>query len=264
MLKAVPEVAAAGAETVKWVAVPGFTVSDAVEVRPGPVSVADTVPVVLVLVPKDCACTLTLNVHDALAARVAPERDTDEEPATAVIVPPPHDPVRPLGDATTRPDGRESLKATPVSEMVVLGLVRVKLRALELPAAMVAGVNDWAMVGGASAFTVRVAVAAVPAADWLVVTVEVVFTFDPVVVPLTLRMMVQDEPAASVLDVTVTDVGAERVTVPPPVPASVAHVPPVCATSEAPDGMVSLNATFVSAVALGLVTVMVSVDVPPT
>jgi hypothetical protein len=39
---------------------------------------------------------------------------TDEEPATAVSVPDPHVPVALLGVATVTPDGRLSVKPTPV------------------------------------------------------------------------------------------------------------------------------------------------------
>jgi hypothetical protein len=63
---------------------------------------------------------LTVTVQEALAARVAADKLTDEEPAVAVAVPP-QLLVRPLGVATTRPGGKESVKATPFSVTLVLG-----------------------------------------------------------------------------------------------------------------------------------------------
>src|SRR5581483_11224317 len=69
---------------------------------------------VFVLVPAVVAVTFTLKVHAAAGARVAPASVTAWPPALAVIVPPPQLPVRPLGVATTRPEGRLSVKPTPV------------------------------------------------------------------------------------------------------------------------------------------------------
>jgi hypothetical protein len=70
--------------------------------------------------------TLTENVQDALAARVAPVRLALPLPGVAVMVPPPHEPVRPLGVATTSPAGNASMNATPTSAALALGLVIVK------------------------------------------------------------------------------------------------------------------------------------------
>ena len=96
------------------------------------------------------------------------------------------------------------------------------------------------------------------------VTVEVVLTLRPGVVPRTRTVMKQDWPPASVLDtLEKVPAGALMMVVPPPV-APVPHVPPVCVTRARPAGIVSLNATLVSGVALGLVTVMVASEVAPT
>src|SRR5262249_49174579 len=78
--------------------------------------------VLLVWTPVRVPVPFTENVHDELAASVAPLRLTELEPADALIAPPPHDPVSPLGVATTRPGGSVSEKATPVSATVALGL----------------------------------------------------------------------------------------------------------------------------------------------
>src|SRR5882672_186825 len=95
------------------------TVTLALEVLPVPPSV-DVTCTLLFFAPAVVPVTFTLKVHEVLVARVAPDRLTELEPATAVMVPPPHEPVRPFGVATTKPAGRLSVKATPVSEMVLI------------------------------------------------------------------------------------------------------------------------------------------------
>ena len=94
------------------------TVMEALDVLPGPLSVAVTVTE-LFFTPPVVPVTFTLKVQEVVLARVAPERLTLPEPATAVMVPPPQEPVRPFGVETTRPAGRVSLKPTPVRAVVV-------------------------------------------------------------------------------------------------------------------------------------------------
>ena len=89
-------------------------------VPPVPPSVEVTLPVVLFCVPAAMPVTFTEKVHDALAASDAPVRLIVLVPAVAVIVPPPQEPVRPLGVEITRPAGRVSVKPTPVIVVVVL------------------------------------------------------------------------------------------------------------------------------------------------
>src|SRR5262245_25307202 len=89
------------------------TVSVAPAVLPVPPLVEVTADVVLVLLPAVVPVTLIENVQLVFAARVAPERLTLPLPAVAVMVPPPHEPVRPLGVATESPAGNGSLNATP-------------------------------------------------------------------------------------------------------------------------------------------------------
>jgi hypothetical protein len=72
--------------------------------------------------------TFTEKVQLAESASVAPARLTEDDPAVAVIVPPPQAPVSPLGVETTRPAGNESVKATPVKLVPALGFVTVKFR----------------------------------------------------------------------------------------------------------------------------------------
>jgi hypothetical protein len=68
----------------------------------------------------------------------------------AVIVPPPHVPVRPFGVATTNPVGKVSLNATPVSDTVfAAGLVIVNVRLAVPFRGIVAAPNVLLIVGGA-------------------------------------------------------------------------------------------------------------------
>ena len=73
-----------------------------------------------------------MKVQDALGARVAPDKLTVPVPAVAVITPPPQVPVRPFGVDMTRPAGTVSVKPTPVSETVALGLLMLKVKVVEL------------------------------------------------------------------------------------------------------------------------------------
>jgi len=89
-------------------------------VPPVPPCVEVTLPVVLFCVPAAIPVTLTAKVQEVLDAKVAPVRLMTPVPCVAVIVPPPQDPVRPLGVETTSPAGNVSLKPVPVSVVVVL------------------------------------------------------------------------------------------------------------------------------------------------
>src|SRR6266540_1932274 len=94
---------------------------------------------------------------------------------------------------------------------------------------------------GRSLTTVSAPDAAAPGGASLEVTCDVVLTCAPMAAPRTLRVIVQDWPAASTFDVL------ERVSAPglmlkmPPPVASVLHVPPVWVMRSIPAGMVSLN-----------------------
>jgi len=92
------------------------TVKLAEAVPPEPPSVELTAPVVLVCRPAAVAVTLTLKVQDAPAAIVPAARLTLADPGAAVMVPVPHEPVRPFGVATRRPAGSVSVNATPLSD----------------------------------------------------------------------------------------------------------------------------------------------------
>jgi hypothetical protein len=117
-------------------------------VPPVPPSVEITLPVVLFFVPAAVPVTFTAKLQEALAASVAPERLITFVPWVAVIVPPPHVPVCPLGVETTRPAGRVSLNPTPVSVVVVLLFWMVKLSEVEPFSGMLAAPNDLLMAAG--------------------------------------------------------------------------------------------------------------------
>ena len=85
----------------------------ALAVFPVPPSVDVTLPVVLVLTPFVVPDTLTDTVQLAPAASVPAVRLTDDEPPTAVGVPP-HVLAKPGVAATTSPAGKVSVNATPV------------------------------------------------------------------------------------------------------------------------------------------------------
>lgn len=104
--------------------------------------------------------TFTLNVQDAETPMVAFARLTAALPAAAVIVPPPQEPVSPLGVAIVSPDGKVSVNATPVNDSELLGLVMVKLRLVDEPGAMLEAPNDLEIDGAVP--TIKVADATFP------------------------------------------------------------------------------------------------------
>jgi hypothetical protein len=92
---------------------------------------------VLIGFPTDVPVTLTANVHDVKGISVAP--------AAAAMVPPKQLPVRPLGVATTSPDGRASVTVTPVKVVPKLKLESVKVSVVLPPTAIEGAPN--AMLG---------------------------------------------------------------------------------------------------------------------
>jgi len=83
-------------------------------------SVDVTFPVVLFFVPAAVPVTLIAKVQEVLCASEAPVRLITLVACVPVIVPPPQDPVSPLGVATTNPTRSVSPKPTPVRVVVVL------------------------------------------------------------------------------------------------------------------------------------------------
>lgn len=126
-----------------------LTVSEAEAVLPAPLSLEVIVPVVLFCIPALMPVTFTAKLHPPVAAKAAPERLMLFEPAAAVMVPPPHEPVSPLGFATTNPAGSVSLNPIPLREALALGLSIVNLREVVPVSGIVDAPKALAMVGGA-------------------------------------------------------------------------------------------------------------------
>jgi hypothetical protein len=156
-----------------------------------------------------------LKVHDAEAAMVAPERLTEFDPAVAVMVPPPHDPVSPFGVATVKPLGNVSVKAVPVRSVAAFAFEIVKLKLDVLPAVTLDGVNDLAIDGGAS--TVKPADAALPVPSFVEWMALVVLVYEPAALTTTFTLNVHELLAATVAPEsdTLPD-AATAVIVPPP------------------------------------------------
>jgi hypothetical protein len=110
-----------------------------------------------------------------------------------VIVPPPHDPVRPLGVETASPAGKLSVNPIPVSDIVlVAGLVIVKLRALVPLREIAEGVKVLEIVGGEGATTVTVAVLLVPTNEGIEGSTALPEVLKvPPLVPVTLTLIMQ-------------------------------------------------------------------------
>jgi len=109
---------------------------------------------------------------------VAKNKLTPGSPGLAVIVPPPQEPVNPLGFATTSPVGKVSGRERLVSG-TGLGLVIVKVRVEVWPATMVEGEKLLLGVGCCGGFTVILAEAVGPLPSSFVKMVFVVFMSFP-------------------------------------------------------------------------------------
>ena len=229
------------------------TVTLALAVFPVPPSVAVTLPVVLFLAPAVVPVTLTDTVQLALAASVPADRLTEEEPATAVGVPP--QVLFKFGvAATTNPAGSVSVNATPVRP-IVFGFCTVKVSDVVPFSGMLVAPNASLMIGGDA--TVRLALAVFPVPPFVDVTLPVVLFWTPAVVPVTLTDNVQLLLAGTVPPARLTE------------PATAVGVPPqvlvkfgVAAAS--PAGSVSVNAapTRLIMFEFGFCTVNVSDVVP--
>jgi len=104
-------------------------------------------------------------------ARLAPDSETEDEPAAAVAVPV-QVVVRPFGVATTSPAGRVSVKEIAFSVWFWLLLEMVKVRLVVPFSGIVAAPNAFAIVGGliTSRSALEVEFAPVPANVELMVT----------------------------------------------------------------------------------------------
>src|SRR6476646_9977546 len=157
------------------------TVMEALEVLPVPPSV-DVTCTLLFFTPAVVPVTFTETVHDALAARVPADKLMLPDPAPAVAVPP-HVLFKALGVATTRPAGRVSVNAMPVSARVVFGLLMVNVSEVVPFSGMLAAPKAFVMLGGVA--TVRFAVAVFPVPPFVEVTFPVVLVYWPEAAPVT-------------------------------------------------------------------------------
>src|ERR1700680_897925 len=177
------------------------TLKFAVAALPVPALADVTRLVVFVRSPGSVAFTFTLKVQDALGDKVAPDKLTLLDPETAVMLPPPHDPVRPLGVITTRPPGRPSVNPTPVSDRLLTWEI-VKLRLVVAFTGIRLAPNDLLIEGGDS--TVRLAVAVPPVPPSTDVTAPVKLFCAPAAVPLTFTLNVHESLTSSVAPVKLT------------------------------------------------------------
>jgi len=99
----------------------------------------------------------------------------------------------PLGVEITRPAGSVSVNPVPVSDVVVFGLLRLKVSEVEPFNGIDAAPN--AIDGTAGETTVRLAFEVFPAPPFVEFTVTLLF-LTPAVVPVTLTETVQDAPGA--------------------------------------------------------------------
>src|SRR6478609_6226059 len=160
------------------------------------------------------------------------------------------DPATGVG-ATTRPAGRLSVNAMPVSEVVVFGLEMLKVSDVVPFSGITAAPKALVMVGGVA--TLKFAEAVFPVPPLVEVTLPVVLVNWPAAAPVTVTANWHWLLAAIVAPLRAMPVGAVVVRVPPQTVAEAfATVRPV--------GSVSVNATPVreTAFAAGLVIVNVS------
>lgn len=188
-------------------------------------------------------------MQEPLAGCVAPARLMLPDPATAVAVPP-QVLLRAGVGAITRPAGRLSVNAIPVSAVVVFGLVILKVSEVIPFSGMLAAPKAFVIVGGVA--TLRLALAVLPVPPLVEVTLPVVLVYWPAAAPVTVTENWHWLLTAIVAPVRAMPVGAVVVKVPPQTVAeALATVSPV--------GSVSVNATPVKATAFAAGLVIVKV-----
>ena len=231
------------------------TVRLAVAVLPVPALVEVTAAVVLFFTPGVVPVMLTAIVHVPAAAIVPPEKLRVVSPAFGAKVPP-QLVLAPGVEATAKPEGRGSVKATPRSCFDALGLVMVNVSVVVPLGGMFAAPKALLIDGGDRTVTVADAVPPVP--PWVEVTFPVVLFFNPAVVAVILTEMVHVALLAKVPPEKLKVVA----------PALGANVPHgalafgVVATCR-PDGNASVKLTPVNAVpGFGLVKVNANIAVP--
>lgn len=243
-----------------------FTNTLAVEVLPVPPLVELTVTE-LALRPIVVPCTSSEIVQDAPAAKLVPLKLTVEVPAVAVAVPP-QSLDKLFGSATIRPAGRESVKLTPVSVVVVLGLLIDLVRLVVLFVRIEFEPKDFAITGGATtvseAMPYPLAVVLGPVSSD--VMFPLMFSYCPAVSPSTATDIVQDALADRVAPLKLmVEVPSVAVVVPPVRDPNEQDVDkPLGVLITSPLGRVSEKPTRVKSLELGLSMLKVKVLVLPS
>jgi hypothetical protein len=196
--------------------------------------------------------TVAVTVQLPLDGIEAPERLMVPDPAFAVAVPPLQFEVKPLGLATTSPDGSGSAKATPVSAAKLFGFVMTKLTVVVPPGRNLPGEKVLVILGGAITRIEAVAWFPDPAVE---LTLLVALFCTPGLIPVTVTLKLHDEVAANVAPERV--MLAERtVIVPPP------HEP-TKPDAVNPDGSGSENPMPPVATVFGFMIVKLRLVFPP-
>src|SRR6478609_1681184 len=233
-------------------------------VLPVPPSVELMASVVLLASPATVPVPLTVKVHDALCATLAPLRLITPVPAVAVTVPP-QVLATPFGVATTSVadpgpplTGSVSLNATPLRSPLTetFGLLMVKVTDVVPFSGMLAAPKAFAIAGGATTVMLAVAVALVPPSVELTTTL---LLLSPAVVPVTFTVTAQEALDASVPpDKLNVPEPAVAVAVPPQL-----FVSPFGVAITRPAGKLSVNDSPVRlTLVFGFVMLMVSDVVP--
>jgi hypothetical protein len=228
------------------------TVTVAVAVLPVPPLMEETVTA-LVSTPAATPVTFTEKIQFIPEASAAPVRFTVELPATAVMGPPPHEPVSPFGVATTNPAGKLSVKEMPISVSgFPAGFETAKVKLVVPPSGIEVAPKALEIDGGPSTATLAVAVLPIPILE---VTVTELFCV-PTPIPCTFTEKVQLAPAASVAPVRLI-LDRLTVNVPPP------QEPFTGGARIKPPGKLSVKAILVRLpCALGFKTVKLRLVVP--
>jgi hypothetical protein len=142
------------------------TVTVAFEVLPTP-EVVEVTCTLLFFTPAVAPCTFTDTRHDIVTGNAPAARLTEDEPATAVAVPP-HVFVRLGVAATVKPAGKLSVNARPARAAIVFGFWMLKVNRVVPVSGMVGFANAFTMIGGVA--TVRGAVAVLPVPPFVELT----------------------------------------------------------------------------------------------
>src|SRR5215831_11202318 len=131
----------------------------------------------LFLSPAVVPCTFTETAHEALAARVPPDRLTELAPPVAVAVPP--QVLFRFGvEATTSPAGRLSVNANPLSVTLLFGLLMLMVSRVVPFSGIFVGANVLVTLGALATINVAVLLVA-PVPPLVELTAPVVFVTVP-------------------------------------------------------------------------------------